>query len=142
MRSEINSHRIAREIEAAAENGNVGQVLVSETDEVRIWRIALKPGERIGFHRHQLDYCWIAITGGRSASRLSDGQEVETTYRPGDCRYYSFGPGEFMIHDLTNIGDTELRFTTVEMKKSSNRPLPLDQELSREPPFERSRDNA
>jgi hypothetical protein len=30
-----------------------------------------------------------------------------------------------MIHDLENIGDTVLAFTTVEFKESANGPLPL-----------------
>ena len=34
--------------------------LVSESDRVRVWTIRLKPGERIGFHRHVLDYFWTA----------------------------------------------------------------------------------
>jgi hypothetical protein len=29
-----------------------GSSLISETDKVRVWRIHLKPGERVGFHRH------------------------------------------------------------------------------------------
>jgi hypothetical protein len=37
-----------------------------------------------------------------------------------------FGLGEFMTHDLENIGNTVLSFTTVEDKRSPNRPLPLD----------------
>jgi hypothetical protein len=31
-----------------------------------------------------------------------------------------------MTHDLENIGNTVLTFTTVENKLSPNRPLPLD----------------
>lgn len=53
------------------------------------------------------------------------GEIVETEYSPGDCRYFSFGAGQHMIHDLTNIGDTDLIFTTVELKGSANPPLAL-----------------
>ena len=48
------------------ENGRVGQVLLSETARVRVWSIRLEPGERIGFHRHQLDYFWTALAAGRA----------------------------------------------------------------------------
>jgi hypothetical protein len=36
-----------------------------------------------------------------------------------------FGQGQSMTHDLENIGDTVLTFTTVEDKRSPNAPLPL-----------------
>ena len=35
---------------------------------MRVWTIRLKPGERIGFHRHVLNYFWTAVTGGLGAS--------------------------------------------------------------------------
>jgi beta-alanine degradation protein BauB len=37
-------------------NGCVGSTLLSENDKVRVWIIRLAPGERIGFHRHVLNY--------------------------------------------------------------------------------------
>ncbi|PJI37271.1 hypothetical protein CTI14_65355, partial [Methylobacterium radiotolerans] len=45
--------------------------------------------------------------------------------RAGDIQHLSFGPGESMTHDLANIGDTELIFTTVEFLDSANPPLAL-----------------
>jgi len=41
-----------------AENGEVGNTLVSETDRVRVWHIHAKPGERLKVHTHVLDYFW------------------------------------------------------------------------------------
>ena len=49
---------IREEFEANQLNGRVGTRLLSETDRVRVWEIRLAPGERIGFHRHVLDYFW------------------------------------------------------------------------------------
>ncbi len=106
-------------------NGRVGHALLSETDDVRVWRIHLRPGERIGFHRHQLKYFWVAMNAGKSISRHATGLTRETTYTPGDTRHIQFAPGEFMLHDLTNTGETDLLFTTVEFKASANLPLPL-----------------
>ena len=58
---------IAAEVEAKRHNHNgcVGTALVSESDRVRVWIIRLAPGERVGFHRHVLDYFWTCVTGGR-----------------------------------------------------------------------------
>lgn len=39
-----------------AENGEVGDRLVSETDDLRVWHIHAKPGARLKVHTHVLDY--------------------------------------------------------------------------------------
>lgn len=102
--------------EIANASAKVGQAIVSETDYVRVWKISLSPGERLGFHRHILDYCWIALTDGRARSWYADGRMQETTYAAGDCMVFAFGEGETIVHDLTNIGDADLAFTTIEFK--------------------------
>lgn len=112
------------EFEANLGRGRVGTQLVSETDRVRVWALALQPGERIGFHTHVLDYFWTAVTGGSARSQYADGRVAEVAYKPGDTQHHAYGSGEFMIHDLTNTGVTELVFTTVEFKHGTNAPLP------------------
>lgn len=116
---------IRAEFERDQLNGRVGSTLVSQSERVRVWSLRLRPGERIGFHRHVLDYFWTAVSGGRSRSRYADGRILETEYPEGATRHFAFGPGEFMIHDLANVGDTELVFTTVEFLDSANPPLPI-----------------
>jgi hypothetical protein len=106
-------------------NGCVGSQLLSENERVRIWIIRLQPGERIGFHRHVLDYFWTAVNGGRARQNLMDGTTVEHTYAPGETRHESYGPGQYKVHDLTNIGDTEMIFNTVEFLDSANKALPI-----------------
>lgn len=113
----------AAEFSKNAGNGRVGSRLVSETERVRVWSLTLKPSERIGFHTHVLDYFWTAVTGGRARSHYGDGRVAEVSYQPGDTQHHTFGPGEFMTHDLENIGDTDLTFTTVEFKDGANAPL-------------------
>jgi hypothetical protein len=116
---------LREEAEGARTNGRVGHRLVSETEQYRVWLIDLAPGERIGFHTHVLDYFWVATSGGRARSRHADGRVVEVDYDLGDVRHMAFAAGESMTHDLENIGDTRLTFTTVEDKRSVNAPLPL-----------------
>ena len=114
---------IVRELASSEFNGRVGSQLVSETERVRIWHLELAPGQRIGFHRHVNDYFWTVLTSGRAMSRHSDGRVIITDYKPGDTRHYRFGPSEFMLHDLENIGDTPLQFVTVEHLGGANVPL-------------------
>ena len=114
-----------REFADRAGNGQVGSWLVSETDRVRVWLLSLKPGERIGFHTHVLDYFWTAVTAGEARSHYGDGHVAEVKYAAGDTRHHHYDVGEFMVHDLENIGHTELVFTTVEFLDSANAPLEL-----------------
>jgi len=117
------------EFEKNQKNGCVGTCLLSEDDRVRVWVIRLKPGERIGFHRHQLDYFWTAITDGRARSHQQDGSTIETEYFPGETRHESYRTGEFKIHDLENTGSGELVFTTVEFLQSDNPPLAIPDQV-------------
>jgi hypothetical protein len=118
------------EFNSAWGNGRVGSKLVSETPDVRVWQLRLNPGERIGFHHHVLNYFWTALTPGRSRSHMHDGNIVEAEYSAGTTRHFSFGRDEFMIHDLENIGETELVFVTVEHLDSPNAPHPLPEHLA------------
>lgn len=114
-----------RDMVENAFNPRVGSVLVSETDRVRVWHLLLKPGERMPFHRHVLDYFWTCHSEGSAVSYFEDGSVLATHYKTGDTKHMSYGKGEHMLHSLENTGDTELLFTTVEFKYSANPPLPL-----------------
>ena len=37
----------------------------------------------------------------------------------------AYGKGEFKVHDLENLGDSEIVFMTVEFKDSANKPMTL-----------------
>ena len=125
---------IAAEFEREKKSPNpcVGTTLVSETDKVRVWMIRLAPGERVGFHRHVLDYFWTSVSGGKGRQHVHDGTTVEYTYAPGETRHETYGLGEFKVHDLTNLGDREMVFMTIEFLQSANKPLPLPREVRRQ----------
>ena len=80
---------IAAEFERESKNPNpcVGSTLLSENERTRVWIIRLAPGERIGFHRHVLDYFWTSVSGGRGRQHVHDGTTVEYTYQPGETRH-------------------------------------------------------
>lgn len=111
------------ELSDAHKSGAVGSVLVSESDRARVWLIEMKPGERLPFHTHVLDYFWVATTPGRARSRYADGKVAEVDYEVGTTKHFTFEAGESMTHDLENIGDSVLSFTTVEYLDSANAPL-------------------
>ncbi len=118
---------VAAEFECERQNNNsgVGTTLLSENERVRVWIIRLAPGERIGFHRHVLDYFWTNVTGGRGRQHVHDGTTVEYSYQPGETRHETYGAGQYKVHDLENIGDKEMVFMTIEFLDSANKPLAI-----------------
>ena len=84
-------------------NGCVGTTLLSESERVRVWIIRLAPGERIGFHRHVLDYFWTSVNGGRGRQHVHDGTTVEYSYQPARPGTRPTGPAStrFMISKIS-----------------------------------------
>ena len=117
---------VRAELEAGRISPCVGSKLVSETDRVRVWHLLLAPGERLGFHRHVLDYFWTATSSGRSRSHYADGRVHEKEIQAGETCHFTFGAGEEMVHDLQNIGTDTLSFVTVEFMNCANAPQPID----------------
>jgi beta-alanine degradation protein BauB len=65
------------------------------------------------------------VTGGRGRQHVHDGSTVEYTYQPGETRHETYGPGQFKVHDLENLGDKEMVFMTIEFLDSANNALSL-----------------
>jgi hypothetical protein len=105
----------AVELEAAPTNHDVGTTLRLHNDRVRVWEVALRPGEREPFHSHATDYLWTVVEAGRGLQRFVDGTYAIRDYEVGDTMFLEHTPETALIHDLENIGDTLLRFVTVEL---------------------------
>jgi uncharacterized cupin superfamily protein len=104
-----------RELEAAPANHALGTTLWFENDQTRVWEVRLAPGERGPFHAHTTNYFWTVVEAGRGLQRMADGSYVVRDYLLGDTMYLENSPERPMIHDLENVGDTLLRFVTVEI---------------------------
>jgi len=120
---------LAEELEANRFNACVGSILVSESDRVRVWHLHLSAGKRCAFHRHVLDYFWTCHSHGDARSYFEDGSTRDVSHFPGDTRHMSYGKGEYLLHSVENIGDTDLLFTTVEFKRSANEPLDVPESI-------------
>jgi beta-alanine degradation protein BauB len=105
----------ADELEAAPRNLEVGTTIWFENDRIRVWEILLQPGERGAFHSHVTNYFWTVVEGSRGLQRFADGTFVVRDYLVGETKYLEHTPETALIHDLENIGDTTLRFVTVEL---------------------------
>ena len=114
---------------AGQDNGCVGSLLVSETDRVRVWHLHIPVGSRCGFHRHVNPYFWSALTAGKARGYFSSGEIRDTTHYVGETKHFHYGPGDYMLHSVENIGDTDLSFTTVEFLDGTNPPLAIPPEV-------------
>ena len=77
------------------------------------------------FHRHVLNYFWSATSAGIARGYYEDGRIVDVHHFPGETRHYRYGPGEYMVHGIENVGSTDLNFVTVEFLRGDNPPLPV-----------------
>ncbi|MPZ54087.1 MAG: cupin domain-containing protein [Acidimicrobiia bacterium] len=105
----------AEEMERAPENLEVGTRVWFENHVIRVWEIRLEPGERGPFHAHTKNYFWTVVEGSRGLQRFDDGTYAERDYEVGDTKYLEHSSENVMIHDLENIGESTLRFVTVEL---------------------------
>jgi hypothetical protein len=124
---------LQQELEENRLNPIVGSVLVSETDKVRVWHLMIPAGKRCTFHRHVLDYFWTCHSHGTARNYFEDGSITDTVHYLGHTRHLTYGPGEYLLHSVENIGDTDLLFTTVEFLESANPPLPVPEGVRLKP---------
>lgn len=102
------------ELKANDNNLVIGSRIVSEEAGLRVWHLNVPPGARLPFHRHTRDYFWTILQDGKAKSRFGDGHVRLIDYRAGDTVHFAFANGESFIHDLENVGATDLIFVTVE----------------------------
>jgi hypothetical protein len=105
----------ADELAAAPANLAVGTSRLFENDRVRVWEVRLEPGERTPFHAHTVRYFWTCVDPGVGRQRYADGTMKVLRYGTGDTRYSEHSPEAPTLHDLENVGETPLRFITVEL---------------------------
>jgi mannose-6-phosphate isomerase-like protein (cupin superfamily) len=107
--------KFAAELEAAPGNRLLGTTMWYENERIRVWEVLLEPGERGAFHAHTTNYFWTVVEPGRGLQRFADGTFVVRDYLLGETRYLEHTADNSLIHDLENVGDTRLRFVTVEL---------------------------
>jgi beta-alanine degradation protein BauB len=103
------------ELERASANRKVGSRLLFENDAVRIWDITLGPGERLPFHLHATSYFYRCTSAGRVRVHTPDGGSDEYEAPLDEVAFHEIGPDDLFVHDLENVGDTVVAYTTVEL---------------------------
>jgi len=103
------------ELAVAPGNLEVGTRLWFQNDRIKVWEINLAPGERGPFHAHTHRYFWTVVEPGTGRQRSPDGTVKVRRYQVGDTQYSEHSAADPIVHDLENIGETRLRFVTVEL---------------------------
>ena len=97
-------------------SADIGTELLFENDRVRVWDLRLKPGESTGFHRHDNDYLYVVIGGGKLKAVHADGSDwYEVEMEDGEVRFREVESED--VHDAQNVGDSEWRNIIVEFKR-------------------------
>lgn len=94
------------------ELGPVGQEIVFENEQVRVWEISLEPGQRQPWHRHDNPYLVIAIEAADNRIDPIDGDAQFQHESVGGVIYREAGE----THMLTNNGQTRYRCRLIELK--------------------------
>jgi hypothetical protein len=101
--------------ELGAPAHEVGTRLLLQNERLRVWEVRLEPGERAPFHRHVTPYFWSCVNPGTGRQRHGDGTVRVRRYREGETEFWQHSPQDARVHDLENVGDSLLRFVTVEL---------------------------
>ncbi len=96
----------------------VGTRLMFENAQVRVWDLALAPGESLEKHIHRVTYCFVVEAGGlirfADPDDPTDYQDVQFT--TDEVVWVTVGAEGKIDNRLTNIGTTRHRNYVIEFK--------------------------
>jgi hypothetical protein len=93
--------------------GKVGQKILFENDQVRVWEILLEPGETIDFHIHYHPYLVISLGGGENEIETIFGKKISTEEPIGS---FVFINEMREVHRLTNKSKVAYFSRLIEIK--------------------------
>src|SRR5437870_5339462 len=92
--------------------GPIGDQVLFENDQIRVWLVALAPGETQPWHQHYLPYLIVPLTPGKSEIHYEDGTVRRPEEKVGTAIWREAGE----IHELHNKADWEYKNILVEIK--------------------------
>src|SRR5437870_5049648 len=84
----------------------VGTRLMFENERVRVWDLALAPGESLAKHSHRTDYFFVVESGGliRFADPDDPSDYRDVQFEDDQVTFRPVGPEGKIDNTLTNIG--------------------------------------
>jgi beta-alanine degradation protein BauB len=97
---------------------HVGTRLLFENDRVRVWDLALAPGESLEKHIHKLDYVILVESGGllQSADPNDPANDRNIQFQDDQVEFRKVKDGK-IDNRLTNIGTKRHRNYVIELKE-------------------------
>lgn len=97
---------------------NVGTELLFENDRVRVWSMALEPGESSPLHCHEHDYLYVYTTPDNEIRLEREGEApMVQCYDEHFVQFSTVGSG--LVHRITNVGKVRHHQVLVELKGPS-----------------------
>ncbi|PQV63509.1 hypothetical protein B1R32_11170 [Abditibacterium utsteinense] len=97
---------------------NVGTRLLFENERVRVWDLALEPGEWLEKHLHREDFLFIVVNGGSLRHVDPQHPENDRAVNYEDDLVVFREAGEGTLHQrLVNVGNEPYRNLVVELKR-------------------------
>ncbi len=84
---------------------------ILDNDYIRMLEISAKPGEKDEMHSHPVN-AWYAIKGAKLRLYTADEDSKDVEITPGMAKFQDAAA----IHSMENIGDTNLKLITAELK--------------------------
>ena len=104
-------------VKTAAERGvklgQVGHRIILENEHVRVWEVALAPGETIDFHIHYHPYLVVSLGGAENEIETIFGNKIPTQEPAGS---FVFIDEMRAVHRLTNKSKVTYWSRLIEMK--------------------------
>ncbi len=97
----------------------VGTRLMYENERVRVWDLALAPGQTLEKHIHRLPYFFIVESGGliRFADPDNPGDYQDIQFEDDQVTWVSVPPEGKVDNRLHNIGEKPHRNYVIELKQ-------------------------
>jgi hypothetical protein len=93
--------------------GEIGQRIVLENEQVRVWELNLEPGESINFHIHYHPYIVISLGGGENEIETIFGDRIKTVEELGSTVFINEMRA---VHRLTNRAAIPYLSRLIELK--------------------------
>ena len=94
------------------ELGDVATRLLFENDAVKVWEMALEPGEASDLHRHDYEYFFVVVEGESIDADFAGGKSIQIPVSPGRVLYVPPGNTETAV----NRSPVHYREILVELK--------------------------
>ncbi|MGH2457638.1 MAG: hypothetical protein ACRDIY_02085 [Chloroflexota bacterium] len=97
----------------------VGTRVMFENERVRVWDLALAPGESLAKHIHRNDYFFIVESGGliRFANPDDPADYQDVQFEDNQVTFREVGASGKVDNRLTNIGAKPHRNYVIELKR-------------------------